>query len=87
MSTSEDNMFEADLQNMDLEDLMQSTDRFTILILRSLYTPEQIRKFDEAGEARGIAFMTCHRYMMAMRVMAERFTELQSIKSALNGLI
>lgn len=85
--TCEDSMFEADLQAMDLEQLMASTDRFTLAILNSMYTPEQIRKFDEAGEARGIAFETCHKYMLAMRVMAERFTELQSIKLALNNLI
>lgn len=87
MSTSEDNMFEADLQEMDLEVLMESTDRFTLMILNSIYTPEQIKKFDEAGQARGIAFEICHRYMQSMRVMAERFTELQSIKSALNNLL
>lgn len=80
-------MFEADLQAMDLEQLMASTDRFTLTILNSIYTPEQIKKFDEAGEARGIAFETCHRYMMAMKVMAERFTELQSIKASLNSLL
>lgn len=85
--TCDDNMFEVDLQEMDLEALMESTDRFTLMILNSIYTPEQIRKFDEAGEARGIAFETCHRYMQSMRVMAERFTELQSIKLALNNLI
>lgn len=85
--TSEDNMFEVDLQEMELEDLLESTDRFTLMILSSIYTPEQIKKFDDAGEARAIAFETCHRYMMAMKVMAERFAELQSIKSALNGLV
>lgn len=85
--TCEDSMFEADLQAMDLEQLMASTDRFTLTILNSIYTPEQIKKFDEAGEARGIAFETCHRYMMAMKVMAERFTELQSIKASLNSLL
>ena len=85
--TCEDNMFEADLQAMDLEQLMASTDRFTLTILNSIYTPEQIKKFDEAGEARGIAFETCHRYMMAMKVMAERYTELQAVRLALNNLL
>ena len=85
--TCEDNMFEADLQTMDLEQLMASTDRFTLTILNSIYTPEQIKKFDEAGEARGIAFETCHRYMMAMKVMAERYTELQAVRLALNNLL
>jgi len=87
MSISEDELFEADLRAMDFEDLMASTDKFTLTVLNSLYTPDQIKKMDAAGEARGIAFEICHKYMVAMRVMAERFTELHSIKSALNNLL
>lgn len=87
MSSCEENMFEVDLQEMELEQLLESTDRFTLMVLSSIYTPAQIKKFDEQGLARGIAFETCHRYMMAMKAMAERFTELQSIKSSLNSLL
>ncbi len=87
MSTSEENMFEADLREIDLEQLMASTDRFTLTVLSSIYTPAQIKKLDEAGEARVVAFETCHRYMQAMKIMAERFTELQSVKLALNELL
>lgn len=87
MSTSEDELFEADLQDMELEQLIAGTDRFTLAILNSLYTPEQIKKMNDAGKARGVAFEACHRYMLAMRVMAERFTELQSIKASLDSLL
>ena len=85
--TSDENLFEADLQEMELEELMASTDRFTLVILNSIYTPEQIAKFDEQGVARGLAFETCHRYMMAMKVMAERYTELQTVRLALDNLL
>ena len=87
MSTSEEKLYEADLREMDLEQLMASTDRFTLTILNSIYTPAQVDKLDEDGEARSVAFETCHRYMLAMKIMAERFTELQSVKLALNELL
>lgn len=80
-------MFEVDLQEIDFEELMASTDRFTLTILNSIYTPAQIQRLDDEGMARTVAFETCYRYMEAMRVLAERFTELQSVKSALNGLL
>lgn len=87
MSKENPSMFEVDLEEMDFEELMASTDRFSLMILGSLYSPEQIRKLDEQGLARVVAFETCHRYMEAMKVMAERFTVLQSVKNSLNTLI
>lgn len=80
-------MFEVDLQEIDFEELMASTDRFTLVILNSIYTPAQIQKMDDEGMARTVAFETCMRYMEAMRALAERFTELESVKSALNSLL
>lgn len=80
-------MFEVDLQEIDFEELMASTDRFSLVILNSIYTPAQIQKMDDDGVARAVAFETCYRYMEAMRALAERFTELESVKSALNNLL
>lgn len=80
-------MFNVDLEQVDFEELMRSTDRFSLVILNSIYSPDQIRKLDDQGLARVIAFETCYRYMEAMRVMAERFAVLESVKSSLNSLI
>lgn len=87
MSISEDELFEADLRAMEFEHLVASTDKFTLTVLNSLYTPDQIKKMDDAGEARKIAFETCHKYMLAMRIMAERFTMLETVKASLDNLI
>ncbi len=81
------NMFQVDLEDLDFEELLASTDRFTLAILNMIYTPRQIEKLDEQGLARGIAFETCHRYMEAMHALAQRFVELESVKSSLNGLL
>jgi hypothetical protein len=85
--SNEPNMFEVDLEAIDFEALMASTDRFSLVILNSIYSPEQIKKLDDQGLARSVAFETCYRYMEAMRVMAERYTEMESAKAWLTTLL
>jgi hypothetical protein len=81
------NMFEANLEDLDLDALTRSCDAFSLTILRSIYSEEQIAKLDEKGLARGIAVTTCCRYVEAMRVLVQRHVALQNARTSLDRLV
>lgn len=83
----ESSMFEADFEDLDLDALLRSCDAFSLMILRAIYSEEQIAKFDEQGLARGVAVTTCCRYVEAMRVLVKRHVALQEARASLNRLV
>jgi hypothetical protein len=83
----EKSMFEVDLDDLDLDELINRTDSFTLMILRNLYDEETILKLDEDGKARFVAFRVAHRYLEAMKALAERYAQLESDRAALSKLV
>jgi hypothetical protein len=80
-------IYEMDLEAIELEELVNITDSFTLGILRFVLSDHQIRELDEKNLARSVAFKMCMRYCEAMKVLAHRAYYLHNAKENLNKLL
>lgn len=82
-----ENIYEMDLEAIDLEELTDITDSFTMGVLGLVMTDEQIMELFRKNLARSAAFKMCMRYVEAMQVLAIRAQRLYYMKENLDKLI
>ncbi len=76
-----------EFENLTLDELLAGSDAITLALLNAFFEPEVVNQLDEEGKARVVAFEIAYRYIVGMRVMAERFFDLREKQSALNKLL
>jgi hypothetical protein len=77
----------SDFKELSLDELMAGSDVISLALLNAFFEPEVVNKLDEEGKARGVAFEIAYRYIVGMRIMAERFFDLREKQTALNKLL
>lgn len=92
MSISDDqekglNVFDADLDEVSAEYLAEMTDMFVIQLLTALFGTEELKRLDEADQARFVACQVCQRFLEMMYARSTRVVERKSIVDYLNSLI
>lgn len=76
-----------DFEDLSLEELLSGSDHITLALLNAFFEPDVVDKLDQEGKARGVAFEIAYRYIVGMKIMADKFFDLRSKQNALNKLL
>lgn len=76
-----------EFESLSLDELTKGSDVITLALLNAFFEPEVVDKLDQEGTARAVGFEIAYRYIVGMKVMAERFFDLREKQSALNKLL